>query len=134
MATIAQKRNRKLWFLVLVIVAVMLLTACGVPIPVSVPGQVLPLPGLNDHAREKHGQEANKAWNYINSLPVRDYCKWTCPDQRTRYVCNVRGSNDWAVAVLEGGVLITSFIANQEYARGVIDTLGCKNPWRMSHP
>lgn len=92
------------------------------------------LPALNDHAIQKHGQQAVNAWQYIDSLAIKDFCKWECPDQRTRYVCNIKGSNDWAVAVLEDGHLITSFVTNQEYAKGVIDSAGCGNPWRLSHP
>lgn len=93
------------------------------------------LPALNDHAVERHESAAVDAWGYINSLPSKDFCKWQCNDGRTRYMCNVRGTDNWAVAVVEDGQLITAFLATQHYARGIIEGAGCNaNPLHYNHP
>lgn len=94
-----------------------------------------PLPALNDHARDKHGAAAITAWEYINSSPKSNFCKWTCPDGRTRYLCWISKLNEWAFAAVNtDGTLATSFLTTQRYAKKIIDEAGCTNPWRLSHP
>ena len=63
----------------------------------------------------------------------KTFCRHDCPDNRTRYVCNIRGTNDWAVVVLQGTTLVTSFITNQEYAQKVLDD-DCSDRGFYAHP
>ena len=93
------------------------------------------MPALNDHAQNKHGQAAVDAWQYISDMPGRNRCRWRCGDGRDRYVCNIKGTDDWAIAVVEKGNLITAFVATHDYAKHVIDEAGCNaNPLHFSHP
>jgi hypothetical protein len=95
------------------------------------------LPPLNDHAVDKHGEDAVKAWAQINGLDNIRKCRYRCKDGRDRYVCPMPGEfYRWAIAVVEGEDLITSFIADPDYARHVIDSSGCNNPfhYRNAHP
>jgi len=85
------------------------------------------------HADRKHGQDAQIARDWVQRHG--EYCRWECPDGRTRYVCPMKGeySGHWAIVVMEGVVEITAFLTDsQEYVRRVIEP--CHNPWRLSHP
>ena len=99
-----------------------------------VPGrEVMPpegvmLPELTEHALEH--ADARAAWEWVGNNGA--YCRYDCPDGRTRYVCGMPNGR-WAVVVLGATQkLITAFTADQDYARGIID--GCRNPWRFVHP
>lgn len=97
-------------------------------------GKTERIPALNDHAVERHGQKATSAWEYVLSLgPANLFCRYQCPDGRTRYICPME-SGHWTMVVLEDGYLITSFVVNQSYAKGEIDK--CKNRYhyRNAHP
>lgn len=92
------------------------------------------LPDLNDHALARHQAQAQLAYNHVQSLGAQaDHCKWSCNDGRDRYVCGM-DDGKWAIVIIEGAELVTSFVASQDYARSIIDTPGCKNPWHYSHP
>ena len=89
----------------------------------------------NEHAVEKHGADAGAALQWIQGLSreKKEFCKYECPDGRTRYACGMKGGN-WAVVVYEGVRLITSFITDdQAYIKGSI-TDPCSNGWNYSHP
>jgi hypothetical protein len=86
------------------------------------------LPELTEHALEH--ADARAAWEWVGNHGA--YCRYDCPDGRTRFVCGMPDGR-WAVVVL--GVtqkLITAFTSDQDYARDIID--GCRNPWRFVHP
>ena len=85
------------------------------------------LPALTAHAL-RHA-DAKEAWDHVQRHGR--FCKWSCPDGRTRYVCRMPG-NRWAIVVLAARELVTAFTGDHDYARDVID--GCSNPWRMAHP
>lgn len=137
----ATKTNRRPWlaWAGLCVLALWLVSRATMPaptgrlprIPVGMPRtRELPyeLPPLTDHALEH--QDAQQAWNWVQHNGR--FCRWQCPDGRTRFACNMRGSDRWAMVVLEGDALITAFITNQGYA--VESIAGCTNPWRLSHP
>jgi len=84
----------------------------------------------NQHAVQKHSIDAQAALNHVawNSA----FCKWECPDGRTRWACSM-GGGKWAIVVKEGNVLITAFTStSQDYVKGI--TAGCKNRYRPMHP
>jgi hypothetical protein len=86
------------------------------------------LPPLTAHALEH--PDSRLAWDHVRRNGA--YCRYDCPDGRTRYVCGMP-DHSWAVVVLSAADrLITAFTTDQEYARGIID--GCQNPWRFVHP
>jgi len=91
------------------------------------------LPALNHHAVERHGAQAGQAWQYINGLDHAEHCRWSCSDGRDRYACAM-GDGQWAIAVVEAGQLVTSFVAGQDYAKSIVDRPGCTNPYHYSHP
>jgi hypothetical protein len=94
-------------------------------------------PALNDHAVNKHGAAALTAWEHISRSAKSNFCKWKCPDGRTRYLCWIRGVDEWAfAAVNEDGSLATSFLTTQKYARKIIKDAGCTNPFHYgnAHP
>jgi hypothetical protein len=91
------------------------------------------LPHLSPHAVQQHQAAASQAWEYINAMEHNEYCKWSCSDGRDRYVCPMPGGQ-WAIAVVEAGELITAFVADQNYAKSIIDEPGCSNPFHYSHP
>lgn len=143
MATVTQTRERKTGgsgfgcILLIVIVGAVLfgfLSMMGTSLG-TITTNSAPLPALNDHAVNKHGAAAVTAWEHINRSAKSDFCKWKCPDGRTRYLCWIRSLNEWAFAAInEDGSLATSFLTTQRYARKIIDEAGCKNPWHYSHP
>lgn len=95
--------------------------------PVAEP-PVVELPELTEHALAH--ADAREAYGWVEQHG--QYCKFDCPDGRTRFVCGM-SNNRWAVVVVGvAGRLVTAFTADQAYARGIIDE--CRNPWRMSHP
>jgi len=110
---------------------VMLFAVLMLVLLVSLPGVTVPLPKLpplTEHAL-KH-DDAAIARDWVNRHGR--FCRYTCPDGRTRYACGMPG-NQWAIVVLDAaGDLITAFTADQDYAKGITDT--CHNPWRMAHP
>lgn len=86
------------------------------------------LPPLTDHALEH--EDARQAWTGVQHNGR--FCRWQCPDGRTRFACSMRGTSRWAMVVLEGDRLVTAFTTNHTYA--VESISGCRNPWRFSHP
>lgn len=90
------------------------------------------LPDMSPHAWEKHQTQAEIAYNHVQNMPNADHCKWSCNDGRDRYVCGMDDGR-WAIVVVAGDTMITAFTADQEYARSIIDTPGCKNPWHYAH-
>ena len=90
---------------------------------------VVALPALTEHAL-RHA-DARDAWDWV--ARNGDYCKYNCPDGRTRWVCGMAGRGQrWAIVVIQAERLITAFVADQDYARTVID--GCYAEWRFLHP
>ena len=86
------------------------------------------LPPLTEHAL-RHA-DAKAAWNHVRQHGT--YCRYDCPDGRTRYVCGMP-DHAWAIVVISArNTLITAFTSDQEYARDIIDA--CRNPWRFVHP
>lgn len=82
------------------------------------------------HADQRHGADAETARQVVQEKG--EYCRWDCPDGRTRYVCPA-DKHQFAVVVLEGLTEITAFITgDQAYVQNIIAP--CKNPWRLSHP
>jgi hypothetical protein len=94
------------------------------------------IPEVNGHAQKKHGQDAVDARQYVNDLNpmVRNFCSWKCPDGRTRYVCNIKGTDDWAIVIVETAtdIMVSSFISNRDYAKHVIDDQCGGN--KFAHP
>ena len=83
-----------------------------------------------NHADIKHGQDALAVRAWIAGHG--DYCRWECPDGRTRFVCDM-GRGKWAIQVLEDDIEVTAFIcSSQGCALSIIE--GCTNPWHMAHP
>ena len=131
----AATRVNPLPILVLLGAAVAILVLASLPrlprLPAGMPqSDALPqvLPDLTEHALAH--PDAREAYEWTQHHGA--FCRYECPDGRTRFVCPMAG-NRWAVVVL--GVtqrLITAFKTDQDYARGIIDQ--CRNPWRMAHP
>ena len=92
------------------------------------------LPEVSDHATKKHGAEAINAYDYVNNMPGyrRRFCRHNCPDGRTRYVCNIKGTSDFAIVVVEAERVITSFVSSQDYAVHVLEDQ-CGGS-RFAHP
>jgi hypothetical protein len=90
------------------------------------------LPALNHHAVENHGSDASTARQHVQSLGDKArYCRWECPDGRTRYACGMPGGK-WAVLIMAGDAIITAFTTNdRDYVLGMIDP--CTNHWRYTH-
>lgn len=87
----------------------------------------VPLPTLSAHAL-RH-EDAALAWEWVQGHG--QFCRWECPDGRTRWACGMPGDR-WAIVVVESERLITAFTTNHDYALSVIE--GCYNPWRYAHP
>ena len=88
-----------------------------------------PLPPITEHG--KLHENWHSAYNYINNNGK--FCKYECPDGRTRYICGTPDGG-WAIAVVDKLVTITAYMTNQKYARKLIDESGCSNPYRYNHP
>lgn len=94
------------------------------------------LPPLNGHARQRHQENAERAYQYVQALTPEqaDHCKWSCTDGRDRYVCGMPGG-EWAIVVLDGANLVTAFVTDQDYAKKIIDDWGDScNHWHYAHP
>jgi len=102
------------------------------------------LPPLNQHARDRHGGQANRAYNYVKKNGG-EYCRWECTDGRIRYICpmdnkETGGVSLWAVVVLAiattatGYKMVTAFICRQSYAYSIREQ--GHNPWHLGngHP
>lgn len=111
-----------LLFLGLVLLGLWMAIPQGMPTDRSVS-----LPDLTPHALEH--EDAREAWTWVRWHGL--FCKWSCPDGRTRFVCGMRNGR-WAIVIKEGQRLVTAYTADQSYAIGLID--GCSNPWQFSHP
>jgi len=99
-----------------------------VPGRAVMPAEQVFLPELTEHAALHADAQASLDWVHNHGA----YCRYDCPDARTRFVCGMPNGR-WAVVVLSATEkLITAFTTDQEYARGIID--GCNNPWRYVHP
>ena len=108
----------------------LLLLASATPtvtLPQGPPAVVEELPPLTAHAL-RH-EDAQEAFDWVSKHGR--YCRYQCPDGRTRYVCGM-SDHRWAVVVVEAARLVTAFTTDQDYAKGIVDT--CHNPWRMAHP
>jgi len=136
MATIAisagtpgRRSGRLLVLALLAIVGVVFGSLVGhVPGRDVMPPEEVMLPELTEHAALHADAQASLDGVRHHGA----YCRYDCPDGRTRFVCGMADGR-WAVVVLGGTQrLITAFTADQDYARGIID--GCRNPWRFVHP
>lgn len=118
-----------LWAMVgLVLVVVFGSVARHAPGRAVMPPEQVFLPELTEHALVHADSKVAHEWVGHHGA----YCRYDCPDARTRYVCGMPDGR-WAVVVLSATEkLITAFTTDQDYARGIID--GCSNPWRYVHP
>jgi len=115
----------------LVLLAVLAALAVGRMLPTGMPATpqlVQPLPELTAHALEHEDSRVARDWVQRHGR----FCRWECPDGRTRFACPMAEAGRFAVVVLGRSGLITAFTTNQDYALGAIE--GCRNPWRYAHP
>ena len=100
------------------------------------------LPALNNHAVERHANDAIRAYNHVKKNGS-EHCRWECSDGRIRYICplNHRETNGvslYAVVVLIAGAtagtykLVTAFICRKDYAKSLTEK--GKNHWQITHP
>lgn len=87
------------------------------------------LPAINQHARDRHGEEAQMAADIVAQRGK--FHRWQCRDGRDRYMVPA-GMGRWAFVVVQGYNFITSFMTTDaEYIAGEQNSDRCRgtNPF-----
>jgi hypothetical protein len=127
--TATQLTNNRNGVIPILLLLTLLVVFITLSLPIGIPNErEVDLPQLSAHALLHI--DSRLAWNWVRNNGK--YCKYDCDDGRTRYVCGMP-ENRWAIVVLDAFGIVTSFTADQAYAKDVIDN-GCHNPYRIAHP